>query len=81
MADNKADETLPQVITFLSETKQTRLFTAVAAHERHMAFVHCILEYGIEALKHYTDSHRVSIQELAEHFQKQSAPEAVASEA
>jgi hypothetical protein len=80
MADNKADETLPQMITFLSETKQTLLFTAVAAHERHMAFVQCILEHRIEALKHYIESHSVSIQDLAEHFQKQTAPEAVASE-
>lgn len=80
MADKKADETFEEVITSLSETKQTLLFTAVAAHEWHMAFVQCILEYGIEALKLYTESHRVCIQELAEHFQKQSAPEAVASE-
>jgi hypothetical protein len=80
MADNKADETLSKVITLLSETKQTLLSTAVAAHERHMAFVQCILEHEIEALQHYTESRWVSNQELAEHFQKQTAPEAVASE-
>ena len=80
MADKKADETSRKEIPLLSETKQTLLSTAVSAHERHMAFVQCILEHGIEALKHYIESHYVSIQELAEHFQKQTALEAVASE-
>src|SRR5205085_408777 len=79
MVDNKADETLPKVITFLSETKQILLSTAVAAHERHMVFVQCILEYKVEALKHYMESRSGSIQDLAEHFQMLSLPEAEAS--